>query len=96
MIYAEGIGILFSSHSPADNFSETRSDADNSCGLRAGGLPKALNSLGVVIGAAGRLTVVPALDVLVFVFGLGGIVWFVWLGIVMVRGSPSAAAGGNS
>ncbi len=60
--------------------------------LRAGGLPKALNYFGVVIGVAGILTVVPALEVLMFVFGLGGIVWFVWLGIVMLRGSPSAAA----
>ncbi len=58
--------------------------------LRAGGLPRALNYLGVVIGAAGILTVVPALDVLGTVFGLGFIAWFVWVGIVMLRGSPSA------
>ena len=60
--------------------------------LRAGGLPRALNYLGVVIGVAGLLTIVPAVDVLNFVFGLGSIVWFVWVGIVMLRGSPSAAA----
>jgi hypothetical protein len=60
--------------------------------LRAGGLPRALNYLGVVISVAGLLTVVPALDVLLFVFGLGGLVWFVWLGIVMLRSSPSIAA----
>ena len=60
--------------------------------LRAGGLPKALNYLGVVIGVAGLLTVVRALEMIAFVFGLGGIVWLVWLGIVMLRGSPSAAA----
>ncbi len=60
--------------------------------LRGGGLPKALNYLGVVIGVAGLLTVVPALEVLFFVFGPGSIVWFIWLGIVMLRGSPSAAA----
>ncbi len=57
--------------------------------LRAGWLPKALNYLGVVIGVAGLLAVVPALEVLMFVFGLGGIVWFVWLGVVMLRGSQS-------
>jgi hypothetical protein len=56
--------------------------------LRAGGLPRALNYLGVVIGVAGILTVVPALEALTSVFGLGLIVWFVWLGIVMLRGSP--------
>jgi hypothetical protein len=59
--------------------------------LRAGGLPRALNYLGVVIGAAGLLTVVPALDVLGAVFGLGFIVWFAWVGIVMLRGGPSVA-----
>ncbi len=60
--------------------------------MRAGGLPRALNYLGVVIGAAGILTVVPALgDLGGIVFGLGFIVWFVWVGIVMLRGSPGAA-----
>ncbi len=59
--------------------------------LRAGGLPRALNYLGVVIGVAGILTVVPALDVLGAVFGLGFIVWFVWVGIVMLRSRPGAA-----
>jgi hypothetical protein len=60
--------------------------------LRGGGLPKALNYLGVVVGVAGLLTVVPALEMLTLVFGLGQIVWFIWLGIVMLRSSPSAAA----
>lgn len=59
--------------------------------LRAGGLTRALNYLGVVIGVAGILTVVPALDVLGAVFGLGFIVWFVWVGIVMLRSRPDAA-----
>ena len=58
--------------------------------LRAGKLPKALNYLGVLVGLAGILTVVPAFDVLMDVFGLGQIVWFAWLGIVMLRESPSA------
>ena len=60
--------------------------------LRAGGLPKALNYLGVVSAVAGLVTVVPALETVGAVFGLGLIVWFVWLGIVMLRGSTSAAA----
>jgi hypothetical protein len=61
--------------------------------LRAGRFPRALNYLGVVIGVAGLLTVVPALiDVVVAVFALGQIVWWVWLGILMLRRSPSAAA----
>ena len=60
--------------------------------LRAGGLPRALNYLGVVAGVAGLLTVVPPLKDLQIVFGLGSIVWFAWVGIVMLRSSPSAAA----
>ena len=64
----------------------------SSAALRAGVFSKALNYLGVVIGGASILSTFPALAVLVFVFGLGGIVWFVWLAIALLRGSPSAAA----
>jgi hypothetical protein len=60
--------------------------------LRGGALPKALNYLGLVVGAAGLVTLVPALEMMAVVFGLGQIVWFVWLGIVMLRSSTSAAA----
>ena len=60
--------------------------------LRGGMLPKALNYLGVAIGVAGLLTLIPALEMMAYVFGLGQIVWFIWLGIVMLRSSPSAAA----
>jgi hypothetical protein len=60
--------------------------------LRAGGLPRALNYLGVLAGVAGLLTLIPALEMVGVVFGLGLIVWFVWVGIVMLRGSPGAAA----
>jgi hypothetical protein len=61
--------------------------------LRAGGLPRALNYLGVVMGVAGILTVVPAArEVARAVFGLGQLVWFIWLGIVMLRGRTSVAA----
>ena len=59
--------------------------------LRAGGSARALHVLGVVIGVAGLVTAIPALEVIGAVFGLGLIVWFVWLGIVMLRGVPSAA-----
>ncbi len=56
---------------------------------RASKLPKVFNSLGVLVGLAGILTVVPAFDVLMDVFGLGQIVWFAWLGILMLRDNPS-------
>jgi len=58
--------------------------------LRAGNLPKVLNYLGALVGLAGILTVVPAFDVLMDVFGLGQIAWYLWLGIVMLREKPSA------
>ena len=58
----------------------------------AGRLPRKLNYLGVVVGVAGVLSVVPALEVLGIGFRLGEMVWIVWLGIVMFRGSRSAAA----
>jgi Domain of unknown function (DUF4386) len=59
--------------------------------LRANELPRVLNYLGVVIGIAGILSVVlePSLAA---VYGLGLIIWFVWLGIVMLRRSPISAA----
>jgi hypothetical protein len=59
--------------------------------MRTRGLPKALNWLGLAIGAAGVLSVVPALTDLAYGFGSLQIVWFVWLGIVMLR-TPSQAA----
>ncbi len=60
--------------------------------LPASEASQALNYLGVVIGVAGILTVVPALEVVGIGFRLGEIVWGVWLGIIMFRGSPGAVA----
>jgi hypothetical protein len=64
--------------------------------LRAGGLPRGLNYLGLLVGAVGILSLVPGLTALLTgVFGLTQIVWFVGLGIVLLRsnvllGSSSA------
>jgi len=60
--------------------------------LRAGIFPKTLNYLGVVIGVAGILSAIPPLGELASVFGLTQIVWFIWLGILMLRNRPSAVA----
>ncbi len=61
--------------------------------LRAGQFPRVLNYLGVAIGVAGIISVVPALaELFVIIFALGQIVWFIGLGIVLLRSSPSAAA----
>jgi hypothetical protein len=60
--------------------------------LRAGELPKALNYLGIVVSVAGLITIVPPLGELGgMIFGLGTIVWFIWLGIAMLRTSATAA-----
>jgi hypothetical protein len=53
--------------------------------LRTGRLPKVVNWLGVAIGTAGVVSIVPALKDLAYGFGLLQIVWFVGLGIVMLR-----------
>ncbi|MFC2045912.1 DUF4386 family protein [Chloroflexota bacterium] len=61
--------------------------------LRSGGLPKALNYVGVLMAVGGIITVVPAArEVARMIFALGQLVWFAWLGIVLLRGRTSAAA----
>jgi hypothetical protein len=51
-----------------------------------------LNFLGVLIGLAGILTLVPTLDIFEAIFGLGCIVWFLWIGIVMLVSGPRVTA----
>jgi hypothetical protein len=60
--------------------------------LRTGGLPKGLNILGLLVGAVGIITILPGLTDLVGVFGLSHIIWFVWLGIVLLRSNPGKTA----
>jgi hypothetical protein len=61
--------------------------------LRIGALSKVLNYLGVVVGVAGIISIVPALgELFVYIFALGQIVWFIWLGIVMLRSNPGKKA----
>jgi hypothetical protein len=59
--------------------------------LRGDSLPAALNWLGVLVGAAGLVSVVPGLGDLAYGFGLLQIPWFLWLGIAMLRTSSPAA-----
>ncbi len=54
-------------------------------------LPPRLNYLGLAIGAAGVLTIIALLEELGTLFGLGQIIWFIWLGghlLTMARRGP--------
>ena len=53
--------------------------------LRGSALPKALGWLGVLIGDGGLTSVVPTLARAAVGFGLLQIVWFVWLGVVLLK-----------
>lgn len=60
--------------------------------LRSGGLPRVLGYLGLLAGVVGVFSLLPALTDLAVVFGLIQIVWFVWLGIVLLRGRQGEMA----
>lgn len=61
--------------------------------LRAGGFPKSLNILGLVVAAVGFISLIPGLaELMTGIFGLSQIFWFVWLGIVLLRSNPGWAA----
>jgi hypothetical protein len=61
-------------------------------GLRTGALPRALNYLGVALGITGFLTLIPAFVEATgsMAFGLGIIVWSLWLGIALLRSKSQA------
>ncbi len=56
--------------------------------LKARVLTKVLNYLGVMVGLAGIFTVYPA-EVLTEIFGLGQIVWFIWLGCHLLKNTEN-------
>ena len=60
--------------------------------LRTGGLPKGLNILGLLVGAVGILSLIPGLTDLTGLFGISQLIWYVWLGIVLLRNNASMAA----
>lgn len=53
--------------------------------LRTDSLPKVLNYIGMVVGALGIASVFPGLTDLVGLFGISQIIWYVWVGIRLVR-----------
>lgn len=52
--------------------------------LQTAVLPRALNYLGLTAGVAGLITVIPALEAVGAVFGIGLIIWFAWLGVLLL------------
>lgn len=64
--------------------------------LRTRALPRGVAVLGVLTGASGIVTFLPALEEVGAVFGLGMIAWFVWVGVVLLRTAPPAVAVGRS
>lgn len=62
--------------------------------LRVAALPRMLCWLGCAIGAAGALTLIPALsDPGGAVFGLGFILWFLWCGVTLLREGAASPRG---
>ena len=62
-------------------------------GLRTGGLPRSLNILGILVGVVGIISIIPGLtDLMTGAFGLSQIIWFIWLGVVLLRSNLSRAA----
>lgn len=53
--------------------------------LRLNEFTKALNYLGMLAGTAGLLTIAPPLADLGAAFGIGQILWFLWIGLVLFR-----------
>jgi hypothetical protein len=61
--------------------------------LLAGGLPRSLSLLGLLVGAIGIISLIPGLTgLLIGVFGLSQIIWFVWLGLVLLRSRQGRTA----
>ena len=65
--------------------------------LRAGAFPRALNWLGLGVGAAALLSAVPGLSDFEVAAGLLPIAWFLWFGITTARrvSTPSPTAAGQ-
>ena len=61
--------------------------------VRTGGLTKAPGHLGVFLGIAGSLTLIPALaETMFMIFGPGMMVWSAWVGIIMLCHSAAMTA----
>lgn len=53
--------------------------------LRGDIFPKVLNYLGVGVGLAGVVSIIPGLHDMAALFGISQMIWFLWLGAVFLR-----------
>jgi hypothetical protein len=63
--------------------------------IRHGGLPKTLSFAGIALALIGICTLIPDITTqpgIAFIFGLGMVVWSIWLGIVLLRNKPFQTA----
>jgi hypothetical protein len=56
------------------------------------GLPQRLNYLGLLVGVVGLISAIPGLNAVTGLFGMSQMLWFIWLGIVLLRSKPGVAA----
>ena len=64
--------------------------------LRAGQMNTVLASIGIALGAVGIASIVPAAGDLVDIFGLGQIVWFIGLGVILLKDTRSEEISANA
>jgi uncharacterized membrane protein HdeD (DUF308 family) len=57
--------------------------------LKERSFPKPLIFLGIIVGLVGILTIYPA-DLFTDFFVISQIIWFIWLGIFMLRNAPKS------
>ena len=58
--------------------------------LRTGRFPKTPSRIGIGVGVAGLLTIVPPLFLpAAAIYALASVVWFAWIGLDLLRNSPS-------
>jgi len=68
----------------------------NLAAVRTGGLTRAPGYLGVFLGIAGSLTMIPTLaEVMFMIFGPGMMIWSAWMAIIMLRRSDALTAQQN-
>lgn len=56
-------------------------------GLKHPAFSLSLNLNGIIVSIAGTLTIIPSLDFMASIFGLTQIIWFIWVGIVIIQTS---------